>query len=151
VALAGVLLTSGCGSRVAPPASPTPIILTTTLPSGLVEIAIVPAYRVGSVVTVPVTITATRGSISGPVAAYIYASGIGEGGRPSEVQVRALATSRATVAAGQRSTTTLSWDGRDDHGAVVPSDAYVLIVEVVVDDGGAPRTVRAAATLQLSD
>ena len=97
------------------------------------------------------TITATRGSISGPVAAYIYASGIGEGGRPSEVQVRALATSRATIAAGQRRTSTLSWDGRDDHGAVVPSDAYVLVVEVVVDDGGTARTVRAAATLQLSD
>jgi len=151
VALAGALVSSGCGSRGAPSASPTPIVLTTTLPSGLVEIAIVPAYRVGSVVTVPVTITATRGSISGPVAAHIYASGIGEGGRPSEVQVRALATSSATVAAGQRRTTTLSWDGRDDHSVVVPSDAYVLIVEVVVDDGGGPRTVRAAATLQLSD
>ena len=102
-------------------------------------------------VTIPVTISATRGSISGPVAAYVYASGIGEGGRPSEVQVRSLATSRATVVAGQGRTTTLSWDGRDDHSVVVPSDAYVLVVEVVVDDGGATRTVRAAATLQLND
>jgi hypothetical protein len=98
-----------------------------------------------------VTISVTRGSISGPVAAYVYASGIGEGGRPSEVQVRSLATSGVTVAAGQRRTTTLSWDGRDDRGMIVPSDAYVIIVEVSVEDGGAARTVRAAATLQLND
>jgi len=39
--------------------------------------------------------------------------------------------------------------GTSDAPAVVPAGAYTLAVEVRVDDGGPPRTITAAATIEL--
>ena len=126
-------------------------MLPTVVPNGRIELAIRPAYRLGQPAVVQATAIVTSGTITGPTAAHVYASGIGEGGRPSEVLVRTLSVTPASVPAGQRRTFALTWDGRDEHGVLVPSDAYVLIVEFRADDGGSARTARATATLQLND
>jgi hypothetical protein len=65
--------------------------------------------------------------------------------------VRRLDTKAATVTAGGRATTSLTWDGEDEFGVRVPADAYVLLLEFESSDGESTRTVRATATLQMND
>ncbi len=142
-------LALGCTAAPAPARTATTFVIPTELPNGRVEITIQPAYARGTTVTVPVAIVATRGSITGPVAARVMASGINEGGAPAEVLVRELVVTSSTVAAGGRRSTTLTWDTRDAKGVIVPADAYSLVLEVRSDDGGASRTLTAGATLEL--
>jgi hypothetical protein len=56
-----------------------------------------------------------------------------------------------TATAAQRATTSVTWSGDDEFGARVPADDYVLLLEFELADGGAVRTVRATATLQMND
>jgi hypothetical protein len=144
------LLVAGCGSPA--PASarpPTVFVVPTDLPNGRVEITISPSYALGAVATIPVAISVTRGSVTGPVTARVMASGINEAGAPAEVLVRELAATPVTVGANSRRSTTLVWDTRDVNGAAVPADAYSLVLEVRSDDGGTSRTLTAGATLEL--
>jgi len=144
-----VALALGCTATPPPARPPTTFVIATELPNGRVEITIAPTYALGSTVTIPVAIVATRGSITGPLEARVMASGINEGGAPAEVLVRELTVSAITVTAGSRRSMTLSWDGRDAKGALVPADAYSLAVAVRSDDGGTSRTLTAGATLEL--
>jgi hypothetical protein len=145
-----VAIALGCTAAPAPPrTAATTFVVPTELPNGRVEITIAPAYPLGSTVTIPVAIVATRGSITGPVRARVMASGINEGGAPAEVLVRELATVPVTVTAGNRRSVTLVWDTRDADGVIVPADAYSIVVEVRSDDGGASRTLSPGATLEL--
>lgn len=139
----------GCTAAPAPARTATTFVIPTELPNGRVEVTIQPSYALGSTVTVPVAIVATRGSIAGPVSARVMASGINEAGAPAEVLVRELATTVITVTAGNRRSATLTWDTRDAKGVIVPADAYSLVIEVRSDDGGASRVVTAGATLEL--
>jgi len=144
----------GCAPRpvaVDRTATPGIIVVPTELPNGRVEIALRPSYVLGAGTQVSVTIVATRGTITGPTEARVMASGINEGGSPSEVLVRRLDAKAQTVKAGGRATATLTWNGEDEFGVRVPADAYVLLVEVESDDGTGTHTVRAAATLQMND
>ena len=100
--------------------------------------------------TIPITLVATRGSIAGPIAAKIVASGINEGGAPAEALVRVLVATTVTATAGRSQVTSVSWDGRDEKGRVVPADAYTLILEFRVDDGRPTQTATATATLQMN-
>ncbi len=109
---------------------------------------VAPSYPIGATLTVPIAIVVTRGTVTGPVAARIMASGINEGGSPAEVLVRDLAVAPAIVAAGRRSTT-VTWDAKDLKSVLVPADAYSLVLEFRSDDGGTTKTVRAGATLEL--
>ena len=144
------ILVTGCTSAPAPTARPpTVFVIPTDLPNGRVEITISPSYALGALATIPVAIAVTRGSVTGPVRARVLASGINEAGAPAEVLVRELAVAPLTVAANGRKSTTLTWDTRDTKGIVVPADAYSLVLEVRSDDGGAPRTLTAGATLEL--
>lgn len=142
-----------CVSRATPsaPSLGSSIVVPTTFPNGRVEITVESAYTLGVVATFPVAVGVTRGTITGPVAARVMASGINEGGLPSEVLVRTLAVSPVTVSAGQRRTTSVSWDGRDEQGILVPADAYSLVLELRVVDGGAPRSTTAGATVQMNE
>ena len=142
-------LALGCTAAPAPARTPTTFVVPTEVPNGRVEITIAPAYALGSTVSIPVTIVVTRGSITGPLTARVMASGINEGGAPAEVLVRELAVSTVTVTAGNRRSTTVTWDTRDAKGIIVPADAYSLVLEVRSDDGGLTRNVRAGATLEL--
>jgi hypothetical protein len=140
----------GCTSP--PPATGRPatvFVIPTDLPNGRVEITISPSYALGAVATIPVAISVTRGSVTGPVTARVLANGINEGGAPAEVLVRELAATPVTVAASGRRSITLTWDTRDTKGVVVPADAYSLVIEVRSDDGGTSRTFTAGATLEL--
>jgi hypothetical protein len=129
---------------------PEAFVIPTQLANGRVELTIRHAYALGATVTVPVAVTATRGTITGPLDARVLASGINEGGAPAEVLVRTLAVTSVVASTGQRRTTMVSWDGRDEHGALVPADAYSLVLEFRVDDAGAGSSARAGATLQMN-
>jgi hypothetical protein len=148
-ALLALALTLCCTAAPAPARTATTFVVATELSNGRVEITVAPAYAVGSTVSVPVAIVATRGSITGPLTARILASGINEGGAPAEVLVRELAANAVTVTAGSRRSTTLTWDTRDAKGVLVPADAYSLVLGVRSDDGGTSRTLTAGATLEL--
>jgi hypothetical protein len=148
--VAAALLAACAAPAPATARPPTVFVIPTDLPNGRVEITISPTYTLGAVATIPVVISVTRGSITGPLTARIMASGVSQGGGvPAEVLVRELVVKPAIVAAATRASTTLTWDTRDGNGAIVPSDAYTLLVEVRSDDGGSSRTVTASATLDL--
>ena len=132
-------------------ATPAIVVVPTELPNGRVEIAVRPHYVLGAGTQVDVTIVVTRGTITGPLDARIMASGINEGSAPAEVLVRQLDATSATITAGRRATSTVTWNGEDEFGTRVPADAYVLLLEFESNDGGSTRTVRAAATLQMND
>ena len=132
-------------------ATPTVIVVPTVLPNGRVEIAIQPRYGLGQPARIDVAIIATRGSITGPMQARVIASGINEGGAPSEVLVRRLDATAATATADRRAATSVTWNGEDQSGVRVPADAYVLLLEFESKDGENTRTIRATATLHMND
>jgi len=153
-AVAIALVVAACGPRavtVQRTSTPAVIVIPTELPNGRVEIAIQPAYVLGTPTRVDVTIVARQGTITGPTEARVMASGINEAGSPAEVLVRRLDAKAAAVTAGRRATTSLTWDGADEFGVRVPADAYVLVLEFESNDGANARTVRATATLQMND
>jgi len=146
----GLVLTS-CGPPVPPRISttaPTSIVIPTVLPNGRIEVVVRTMYTVGTSATIPLRIVTIRGSITGPVAARILASGIGGGTQPSEVLVSTLAVAPVTASAGQTLSTTVAWDGRDATGALVPLDDYSLVMDFTVKDGSVTTTASAGATLQ---
>ena len=150
VALALAALVVGCASTPAPtPRPPSAFVIPTDLPNGRVEITIAPLYGLGVTATIPVAIVATRGTITGPVAARVLASGVNDPGVPAEVLVRDLTVAPLSVTANTRRSTTLTWDTRDMKGAIVPADAYSLVLEFRSDDLGTSRTVMASVTLEL--
>jgi hypothetical protein len=153
-ALAVALVLAACAPR--PPveertATPAVFVVPTELPNGRVELTLQPRYLIGALTRVDVAVIATRGTITGPLLARVMASGINEGGSPSEVLVRRLDAKAVTATAGQRATATVTWDGKDERGVRVPADAYVLLLEFESIDGGSARVVRATATLQMND
>ena len=158
-ALAAALTFSiACSASVpTPPVRPAPtratvVVVPTSFGSARVEIAIAYEYKLGVRATIPITIRATRGTIAGPLAARVVAAGFGEHGTPSEVLVRNLMTEPAIVVrAGEARATEVSWDGRDEKGIVVPADAYVLVVDFQIDDGGRSTRANAAAAFQWNE
>jgi hypothetical protein len=147
--LAAALL-AGCATQAPATARPPAVfIIPTDLPNGRVEITISPSYALGAIATIPVAISVTRGSVTGPLTARIMASGINESGAPAEVLVRELIVKPATVGANARGATSLTWDTRDAKGSLVPADAYTLVLEVRSDDGDTSRTLTASATLDV--
>jgi hypothetical protein len=150
IPLAAVLAAACASPAPATARPPTVFVIPTDLPNGRVEITISPTYALGAVATIPVAISVTRGSVTGPLTARIMASGISEGGGvPAEVLVRELSVKPSTVGAARTASTTVIWDTRDANGAIVPADAYTLLLEVRSDDGGSSHTVTASATLDV--
>ena len=157
IALATLLVAGSCATAPAPPPTRRPstaFVIPADLPNGRAELTIAPSYPIGRPLAIPITVIVTRGTITGPVAARIMASGINEGGSPAEVLVRELAVTPVTVASG-RGSTFVAWDTKDRKGVLVPADAYSLVLEFRSDDGGTTgtsgtsRTTRAGATLEL--
>lgn len=151
LAVALATLLAGCTTAApAPTVRPAAgvFVIPTELPNGRVEITIAPAYATGTTISVPVTIVATRGTITGPLSARVLASGINEAGAPAEALVRDLAVTPVAVSGG-RNTVTLTWDTKDAKGVLVPADAYSLVLQLRVEDGGTTTTRTAAATLEL--
>jgi hypothetical protein len=132
-------------------ATPSVVVVPTELPNGRIEIRVQPTYVLGAPTRIDVSIVATQGTVVGPTEARVTASGVNEAGAPTEVLVRRLAASSATVTAGGRATATLTWNGDDEFGVRVPADAYVLLLEFESNDGDSTRTIRATATLQMND
>jgi hypothetical protein len=151
--VAALVLAIACGGP-SPTARPAGtgghFIIPTQLANGRVEVTIEPHYTLGTTTTFPIAVSATRGAITGPVAARILASGINEGGSPAEALVRTLEAAPVTAAGGQRRTTSVTWDGRDEKGRLVPADAYSLVLDFRVEDGGAVTNGRAGVTVQMN-
>lgn len=152
--LAVLVLVAGCGPqlpearRAIAPGQATSFTIPTVLPNGRVEITIQTGYVIGTTAAIPVAVIATRGVVTGPVTARIVASGIGERGRPSEVLVATLPVTAVSARAGQRMSTSVSWNGRDDKNELVAADAYSLLVDFRLEDGTLTTTATAGATLQ---
>lgn len=147
-ALAAFLV--GCAPASAPTArAPSAFVIPTELPNGRVELTIAPRYSLGAAATIPVSIVTTRGTITGPITARVLASGINGPGAAAEVLVRDLTVAPLSVETSTRRSTMVTWDTRDAKGAIVPADAYSLVLEFRSDVLGTTRTVRATATLEL--
>jgi hypothetical protein len=151
--LATTLLVASCGPQppsrfTVVPTQPISFVIPTILPNGRVEITIRAAYAIGSSATIPVRLIASRGSVAGPIAARILASGIPKGGRPSEVLVATLTVSAVSAKAGQTAATSVTWNGRDDKNEPVAADAYSLVMDFRLEDGSLTTTGTAGATLQ---
>ena len=141
------LVIAACTSAPPPTAQPpAAFVIATQLPNGRVEITVATSYTLGQTARIPVGISATSGTVTGPVTARVMASGIGV---PAEVLVRDLAVTPLTVGANGRKSTTITWDTRDAKGVIVPVDAYSLVLEVRSEDGGTAQTLTATATLEL--
>ena len=152
LALAFGGLAVGCTQQL-PLVTPTPgravtFVIPTALANGRVDVTIRTAFIIGSSATIPVRVSATRGAITGPVTARILASGIGERGSASEVLVATLPVTPVTVKAGQMLTTSVTWDGRDAKGELVPADAYSLRMDFRLEDGTVITDATAGVTLQ---
>ena len=150
VAIAG--LAAGCAPPL-PPVTATPsqvvtFVIPTALANGRVDVTIRTSFVIGSSAMISMRISATRGTITGPIAARILASGIGERGSAAEVLVATLAVTPVMVKAGQSLSTTVTWDGRDAKGELVPADAYSLRMDFRLDDGTVITNATAGATLQ---
>ena len=147
------ILAAGCVSpalatRTVAPQSVTFVIPTTLGVTGRVEITVRTRYVIGASSTIPVRIIATRGTITGPIAARILASGIGERGAVSEVVVTTLVVAPVLVNAGQSRSTAVVWDGRDAKGKLVPADAYALVMDFRLAEGTTITNATAGATIQ---
>jgi hypothetical protein len=127
------------------------IVVPTVLPNGRAEIALRPSYSLGQPARMEIAVVATRGTITGPTEARVVASGVSEGGAPSEVLVRRLDVTAVVATADRRGSTSVTWNGEDQFGVRVPADAYVLLLEFVSKDGESERIIRATATLQMND
>lgn len=152
VALVIAVLAAGC-TPPPPPASIAPsqaltFVIPTALANGRVDVTIRTSFVIGSSAMIPIRITATRGTITGPLAARILASGIGERGSVSEALVVTLVVTAVTVRAGQTLSTAVIWDGRDAKGQLVPADAYSLRMDFRLEDGTVITNATAGATLQ---
>jgi hypothetical protein len=150
ILILAALAVAGCtAAPVQPSRSPSGFVVPTDLTNGRVEITIARSYPVGAALTVPVTIAVTRGTITGPLTARVLASGINEAGAPAEVLVRDLSTAPVSAGLGGHRTLSLVWDTKDQHGNVVPADAYSLVLTFRSEVGTETRTVTAGATLEL--
>jgi len=147
--LAAVLVASvGCTpARPALPTASAAFVVPTELANGRVEVTLLPSYRLGQPATLPVTIIATRGSMTGPANPRIVASAMSAG--KSEVLVRRLDVPPVTVRAGERRTISVSWDGRDEHGVAVPADTYSLLLDFRNEGVGEPSVGTAGVTIEL--
>ena len=150
-AAAIAVLAAGCAPL--PPATVSPtqavtFVIPTPLANGRVDVTIRTSFVIGSSAMIPIRVSASRGTITGPIAARILASGINERGSVSEVPVATLAVAPLTVKAGQTLSTAVSWDGRDAKGQLVPADAYSLRMDFRLEDGAVITIATAGATLQ---
>ena len=142
VALLVLLAVASC--QGAPPlrtAAPVgELVLPTTVPNGKVEIIVKSTYTVGETIRATIRLIPTKGSLRGPLDAYIQASGF-----HGTATVKHLSVDPISVSAGAGEAVVL-WDMRDDSGKAVGSDDYSLVFNVVDDSG---QTTSVGATLQV--
>ncbi|HEV8534110.1 MAG TPA: hypothetical protein VGR87_00085 [Candidatus Limnocylindria bacterium] len=146
-AVAGLLvavLIAGCAAT-SPPRTPAPlgadIVVPLTVPNGRVEVIVKRDYAVGETVRVTVRLLPSRGSLRGPVDAYVQASGF-----HGTATVRHFDLTAATATAGSPASVEIAWDQRDDTGKAVDGDDYSLVF-TVTDDAG--RSSQLGTTLQI--
>jgi hypothetical protein len=143
--LCAALLLGACSGPIAPSPTPrtTPAVgVVTAVPNGRVEIVVKPAYKAGEEVRAIIRLSASGGTLRGPLEPYVQASGFA-----GTAVVRHLAPLPVTASAGRTVESELLWDGRDDAGRAVPGDDYTLVVAVIDDQG---RRTTAAATVVIN-
>jgi hypothetical protein len=137
-----LLLVVSCAS--APPtrtSSPLgDLVIPTIVPNGKVDVIVKPTYTVGETIRATIRLSPTTGTLRGPLAAFVQASGF-----HGTATVRHLAIDPVSVSSGSAEVA-VSWDMRDDAGTTVGSDDYSLVFDVI-DDAG--RTTTVGATLQV--
>ena len=116
------------------------LVVPTTVPNGKVEVIVKSTYSVGEAISATIRLIPTKGSLRGPLDAYIQASGF-----HGTATVKHLSVDPISVSAGAGEAVVL-WDMRDDSGKAVGSDDYSLVFNVVDDSG---QTTSVGATLQV--
>jgi hypothetical protein len=141
-ALLALLVVTSCGS--APPVRASApvgeLVVPTTVPNGKVDVIVKPTYTVGETIRATVRLSPATGTLRGPLAPFIQASGF-----HGTATVRHLDIDPISVTAGSADVAVV-WDMRDDGGNAVGSDDYSLVFNVI-DDAG--RTTTVGATLQV--
>ncbi|HEX9141396.1 MAG TPA: hypothetical protein VF833_04150 [Gaiellaceae bacterium] len=142
MALLGLFLVVSCGSApaVKTPAPVNDLVIPTTVPNGKVEVIVKATYAVGEPIRATIRLSPASGTLRGPLDTFIQASGF-----HGTATVRHLGVDPISVSAGAAEVVVL-WDMRDDAGAVVGSDDYSLVFNVI-DDAG--RTTTVGTTLQV--
>ena len=142
LALGAVALLVSCSQPTVPTPRPaSSIVVTATVPNGRVEVVVKSLYAIGETVRATVRLMPTSGTLSGPVDAFIQASGF-----HGTATVRRLTVNRVTATPAAASVVDVAWDMRDDAGTAVGSDDYSLVFNVVDD---ANRSTTIGATLQV--
>lgn len=143
LALFALLLCVSCGSAAPIRTSPTPlgdVVIPTTVPNGKIEVIVKSTYPVGEPIRATIRLSPTSGTLRGPLAPFVQASGF-----HGTATVRHVSVDPISVNAGSADVVVF-WDMRDDAGVAVGSDDYSLVFDVI-DDAG--RTTRVGATLQV--
>jgi len=98
---------------------------------GEVRFTVHPRYAVGEPVTFSLDVRAGTQEIRGPLSGRVLASGLASG----EQLVRTVGPTGlggVEVAPGQATRTTVTWDGRNDKGELVPAETYSLSLDFIV-------------------
>ena len=140
--IVAVLVFASCGA--APPARTLApvgdLVIPTTVPNGKVDVIVKPTYPVGETIRATIRLSATTGTLRGPLGPFVQASGF-----HGTATVKHLTVDPISVGAGSAEVVVL-WDMRDDAGTAVGSDDYSLVFNVIDDSG---RTTTVGATLQV--
>lgn len=150
-AVAVVLIVTGCAvaPRPQPPDRPPAIpsqtfVVRGEIVGGIVEFQVPPARGEGQPVVFPVTVRATGSvTLEGPVRAEVRFTA-----SKQDILIRLIPVSVAppvTVVPGASRSTVITWDGRNDDGAVAQPDEYVLVLRFRVVDGRVGETATGLA------
>ena len=128
----------------AAPVAPAPsgdLLLPIAVPNGGVEVTFSRSYALGHPVRVGVRLVPTSGTLRGPLAPLIQASGFAR-----TAIVKRLGATPVTAEAGSSARAELVWDTQDEDGTPVVDDDYTLVFEVEDDQG---RRTSVGVTLAL--
>ena len=122
-----------CACAPPAPAAPAPtigLVLPMTVANGRVEAMFARSYPLGQPVRVTIRLLPTSGTLRGPLAPLIQASGFAR-----TAIVRRLSAPPATATAGSSARVDILWDTQDETGTPVVDDDYSLVFEVEDDQG----------------
>ena len=129
-----LLLAAACQSSQAPVRSldpNAPVVIPYKVDGGgEVRFTVQPRYFVGDPVTFDLDITAGTLAIRGPLAGRVLQSDLG--GEQTIRRLDSVGLGGVDVAAGGRQHTSVTWDGKDDHGVPVKKDTYSLSLDFIV-------------------
>jgi len=128
--LAGVALVACAPAAPVAPAPSADLVLPIAVANGRVEVTFARAYPLGQPARVGVRLLPSSGTLRGPLAPIIQASGFAR-----TALVKRLGATPVTATAGSSARAELVWDTQDEDGTPAVDDDYSLVFEVEDDQG----------------